>query len=73
MLRDGKRFRRTPDSLGKYLDSDEKVESFLDEIEAVCVKHGISISHEDGHGAFIIEDFNESNIQWLRAASDERK
>ncbi|MGV4321231.1 hypothetical protein [Bacillus mojavensis] len=47
----------------------EKVEKFLEEIEKVCKEHNMSISHEDGHGAFIIERFDESNIGWLKAAS----
>lgn len=42
-----------------------KVDAFLAEIEAVCVKHGMSISHEDGHGAFIIEKHGHS---WLDEA-----
>ncbi|QXN69904.1 hypothetical protein MAWWA_93 [Bacillus phage vB_BspH_Mawwa] len=47
----------------------EKVEKFLEEIEKVCRKHNMSISHEDGHGAFIIEKFDEFNISWLKGAS----
>jgi len=32
----------------------EDIEKFLEAIEAVCRKHGLSISHEDGHGGFQI-------------------
>lgn len=46
-----------------------KVEAFLDEYEAVCRKHGFSLSHEDGHGAFIIEPYNDDSIKWVRGAS----
>lgn len=46
----------------------KKVEEFLQEIEEVCRKHNMSISHEDGHGAFIIERFDEFNIKWLKEA-----
>lgn len=46
----------------------EKVKQFLKEIEEVCKKHNMSISHEDGHGAFIIERYDEFNIKWLRQA-----
>jgi hypothetical protein len=45
---------------------------FLDEIESVCVKYGMSISHEDSHGGFIIERHKQENIDWLKDASDER-
>lgn len=54
---------------GGYIEN-EKVDKFLQEIADVCRKHGYSISHEDGHGAFEIEDFSESNVEWLMAAAD---
>jgi len=73
---------------GKQLPSDPRIEAFLDEIEQVCRKHGMTISHEDVYGGFEIEDFGgdpiagsafgpvanvgEYNIRWLRAASDNR-
>ncbi len=41
------------------------VDQFLVEIGEVCRKHGYSIGHEDGHGAFIINTFNESDLEWL--------
>ncbi len=50
-----------------------EVDAFLDEIEAVCRKHVMSISHEDMHGAFIIEDFDDDDMKWLRNACDERE
>jgi hypothetical protein len=45
---------------------------FLDEIESVCIKHGMSISHQDSHGRFIIEGYKQENIDWLKDASEER-
>jgi len=45
---------------------------FFDAIEAVCRRHNVSISHEDGHGGFIIEAFDSDNMDWLRAATDDR-
>lgn len=39
---------------------------FLNEIECICKKYNLSISHEDSHGAFIIEKYDEYNIKWLR-------
>lgn len=47
---------------------DDKVEEFLKEIDELCRKYGLSIAHEDGHGAFIIESYDEFNIKWLREA-----
>jgi len=48
-----------------------KVDEFLKDIEEVCQRHSMTISHEDGHGAFIIEPFNEDNIKWLHDAHEQ--
>ena len=45
----------------------EKVQQFISEIIAVSKKYGLTISHEDYEGGFIIEDYDESNIDWLKA------
>lgn len=42
--------------------------AFLVELEVLMRKHNVSISHEDGHGAFILVDFNEDNLEWLSDA-----
>lgn len=34
-----------------------RVRAFLDEVEALQEKHGLEISHEDSHGAFLIEPY----------------
>lgn len=55
------------DANGHYVEMDmpERMQNFLEDIKKVCEKHNLSISHEDGHGAFIIEDYDEYNIKWL--------
>ena len=50
--------------------SDLEIEAFLDEIEGVCQKYGLSISHEDGHGGFEIMKYDPSLMSWLRDAAD---
>ena len=45
------------------------VNCFLNEYEELCKQWGLSLSHEDGHGAFIVEEFSESNIQWVQYAT----
>ena len=50
-----------------YMES-AKVEAFIADILAVYVKHGMSISHEDEHGSFIIDHQDEDNEEWLKAA-----
>ncbi len=44
------------------------VEKFLDDIDFVCREYGLTISHEDTHGLFIVEDYSEHNIDWLKSA-----
>lgn len=42
---------------------------FLEEIEAICKKYDLSISHQDLQGAFIIEKYSDSNMEWLKDAT----
>lgn len=41
---------------------------FLEEIEAICKKYDLSISHQDSQGAFIIEKYSDFNMDWLKDA-----
>lgn len=50
------------------VEQNPKVKQFLEEVLAVCRAHGMSLSHEDGHGAFLIEPFSEFNAGWLMDA-----
>jgi FAD/FMN-containing dehydrogenase len=50
---------------GKFIERIKRVDDFFDEVEAVCKKYGYSISHEDYHGAFVIQKFEQDNIEWL--------
>ncbi len=47
-----------------------KIRHFLEKVHQLSLKYQLSISHEDGHGAFKIEDYNENNIIWLSNAHD---
>ena len=47
---------------------DAKVDAFIEDVIAVCRQHGMSLGHEDGHGAFIVEAPDETNFTWLRSA-----
>jgi hypothetical protein len=44
------------------------VELFMTELTSLCKQHGLSLSHEDGQGAFIVDVYSESNISWINAA-----
>lgn len=50
-------------------DSTKKIDAFMVDIFAVYEKHGLSISHEDSHGGFIVESNSAANQVWLKAAS----
>lgn len=52
----------------KYEKSPKKIEDFLSEIDELCKKYNLSISHEDDHGAFILERYSEFNIKRLKNA-----
>lgn len=45
-----------------------KYKAFINEITAVCEKHKLSISHEDGHGAFMIVPYEALYTEWLEDA-----
>ena len=57
------------------MDDERKkvIATFLDEFESLCKKHDVSIGHEDCHGAFIIEKYDDWNIEWLRQAEEHAK
>ncbi len=43
-----------------------KVDAFLIEIDEVCKRHGLSISHEDAHGSFLVAPYDaEHLVPWL--------
>ncbi len=47
-----------------------RIDAFLADVLKVCKTHGLSISHEDTHGAFNIEPFREDLAEWFMAAHD---
>lgn len=42
--------------------------SFIGEILDVYSRHGLSLSHEDSYGAFLIDKWREENVAWLLGA-----
>ena len=52
-------------------DKNSNVTSFIKEVQDICRKYQISISHEDGHGLFILTDYNDLYIDYLNDAIDE--
>ena len=56
-----------------FIDTPDKMSSFFDDIEELCEKYNFSIAHEDYHGSFIIEEYSQYNMNWLRYASKNYK
>ena len=54
---------------GKLIDTPSNIKDFLTEIDAVCQKYGVSISHEDRHGGFILEPYDAVTADWLSGAT----
>lgn len=50
-----------------------KKKRFLTEIVNLCKEYDLSLSHEDGHGAFLVSDYNESYSNWLLNADFEKE
>lgn len=46
----------------------DKVNDFLDEILHVCMEFDLSLSHEDRHGAFIVEPHTQETDTWIKNA-----
>lgn len=47
-----------------------KIDAFLEEVRAVCKRHGFAISHEDAHGGFEILPIADGDLEWLMQATD---
>lgn len=56
-------------TIAEFIETPQEIKNFFNEIDAVCTKYNLSISYEDGHGNFIIENYNKNNIDWLKGAS----
>lgn len=48
-----------------------KIQLFINDIIKVYKKHNLSLSHQDRHGAFEIEEYSKYNVSWLNDADDE--
>jgi hypothetical protein len=45
-----------------------KVKEFIEKVITMSKESGLSISHEDIYGSFIIESYDEECSDWLRDA-----
>lgn len=54
---------------GRVKKRGERATNFFNELKKLMIKHNISISHEDCHGGFELENFNEYNWKWISEAT----
>ena len=54
-----------------YIDMSPKMKAFLNDLISVCQRHQLSISHEDHHGAFEINEYSDYDMQWILNAHDD--
>lgn len=52
----------------KEIDAPWNVERFMEQVSRLCKEYNLSLAHEDRHGAFVIEEYKEENIEWLNGA-----
>ena len=50
------------------IEQPKEMKEFIEEIIKVMKKFNLSISHEDTHGGFIIEKYEDYNIKWFKDA-----
>ena len=49
-------------------ERERQIDSFFVELEKLYKKYNISLSHEDHHGAFELENYDEENLKWVKCA-----
>lgn len=55
--------------IGKHIETPVEMDSFFNDLDIVFKRHNMSISHEDTHGAFIITEYDDDCVDWLRMAN----
>ena len=63
-------YRPTP---SPYRELTGREREYIERVVALGEDYGVSLSHEDGYGAFLLEEFSELNADWLRCAKFEIK
>lgn len=49
-------------------EDDKKIQDFIEDIIKVYKKHNLSLAHEDLYGGFVVQDYKEKNVEWIRQA-----
>jgi len=64
---------RWDDHRDKDVKTSKEVEAFLKDIMETCIKHNISICHEDENGAFRLINYDSQYMEWFLDAHDGTK
>ena len=46
----------------------DRAKNFFKEYEELCKKYNLTLAHEDCEGSFLLEQFNDDNIKWVKDA-----
>ena len=57
------------DNIQQWITMPLHLKMFYKELNELCKKYNLSISHEDCHGDFEIENYDEKNMDWLMNAT----
>lgn len=55
---------------GEYVKTPIDMIEFFRGFESLCKKYNLTLSHEDGHGGFEIEPYDEKTLRWIFNATD---
>ena len=50
------------------MSNEERIKNYMKEYEELCIRHGMTLSHEDSQGAFIIDEYDKDNVEWVKSA-----
>lgn len=50
------------------MNREERVKNFMKEYEALCKKYNLSLGHEDSEGGFILDEYKEDYVDWVKCA-----
>ena len=50
---------------GKGYGTSKRARFFLAAYAELCERHKLTLGHEDGHGAFIVEPYTPLNVSWV--------
>ena len=53
----------------KSMVTSVKASEFLDDLHKLYLKHGLTISHEDGQGGFILNPYHPYDVRWINDCS----